>query len=307
MAEPKQIAHKNAKVIIWLSGLWSVFSWCWAIFDRLVSLASGALVNDTSSAIQNALNWYSAMSFSGTDGFQNALVAMAVLTGLAMVVVIVLDRFFWAVPAAAAGAKPRGGRAKQPPPKAPWMGIAGASAVVAFGVFSAVVVYSFSPVTARAATAAPKVRPTPALLNGMSEVSAEEWNQREIVKRSVVLPSLFTERWKNEPNLEFVVRDKLFVGCTIYGPAVVLLARTDIDESNLIQIPRLEGPRGRFSDADSVLVGFDTLPQKGLNGGIHLNDCVFKNCHFIGVTIAGTPEQIGTLRQTARLRIGGQD
>jgi hypothetical protein len=94
--------------------------------------------------------------------------------------------------------------------------------------------------------------------------------------------------WDAPPIIERVE----FVGCTLYGPAVLaILERNEISHSN-------------FQGTMDALL-WEVPAGKTVIGAVGLRDCRFVRCIFTGLGFAGTAETIAAMRAGAQA-VGSQ-
>jgi hypothetical protein len=78
---------------------------------------------------------------------------------------------------------------------------------------------------------------------------------------------------------EYLIKDKIFEDCYIYGPEVIaLIDRMTMDSCSF------------NGDMDSTFI--EVLPNRRVIGAIGFTGGTFKRCKFVGVGIIGTKEQI---------------
>ena len=103
----------------------------------------------------------------------------------------------------------------------------------------------------------------------------DELTQSVLQNRDIRLADLTRE--------SVVIRNKTFINCNLYGPAMVCLT----EKTSSLSYCGIEG------EPD---VSFIETINKKVIGGIELEQCVFRNCKFRGVGFIGSPDIVAATK-----------
>lgn len=302
MSTSRRTTHSKLTAAAKPATKWGRIGVAIAVFDRVVSIASGALFGDAQTALENALKIYERIPVLGSTGFQNILFLASGAALLFGAGVTLLERYYWAAPVAA---KARGGRAKQqtPPHTSAFGDIASATGAVALCFVGAVLLYAPAPHAEAAgnpasshpeSAAAPSpVAPATEMVLGKQVATAEELSKSHIADRTVFLSRFAEQAWSSGGTVN-VIKGKTFTDCVLAGPAIIF---PDHSVPGAIQRCRFSVPvSGNRFDREAMFVELE--PGEELNGVVVMRECYLIGCDLEYVSLAGTADKIARWKET---------
>lgn len=94
---------------------------------------------------------------------------------------------------------------------------------------------------------------------------------------------------------EYVIRDKVFEDCHIFGPVIVSVRNHTVWDSCVWLVP----------DFETILIPLDVDENKPrqMAGPVMVSNCIFRRCSLVGVAMLGGPKEMAEIRQQLGLSV----